>query len=286
VNLEGIEGGDRSLLRERLAYHVLAELGAPEPGINHAKVWVNGVYQGLFPNSEEPDDSAFVDQHFGVPGNLYKVEGYCGIGTDFTSEDWMDAEDFAESYVPHGGTTVEDITTDLVPALQCLSSADVAACAESWLDVDAWLAVMAAEVVLPDVDGLAGVGQNVMLWFPTGAPGVVYRWDQDLAFAPEHIEEDGIWSMHPSWADVPTGIAALRDAFPGRYCAALVAGADAAEGMVEDGYLDRVAAQIRPSMGEDPDIDPDGWEDAVSELGRVVADRAPEVRQAGEACVR
>ena len=66
---------DPSTVAERLAYHVFRELGVPASRSNHALVYVNDVYFGLYANVETPNED-FLARWFEDPSrNLYEESG-------------------------------------------------------------------------------------------------------------------------------------------------------------------------------------------------------------------
>lgn len=69
---------DRSLMSERLAYTAFRELGVAAPRANHALVYVNDVYYGVYANIETPNED-FLARWFRDPSrNLYEQ-----VGRDF-----------------------------------------------------------------------------------------------------------------------------------------------------------------------------------------------------------
>lgn len=64
---------DPSMLRDRLGYAIFSEMGMASPRSAHARLMVNGQYEGLFIIVEQID-SRFLRAHFtdGGDGNLYK----------------------------------------------------------------------------------------------------------------------------------------------------------------------------------------------------------------------
>ena len=63
---------DRSMMRERLYWHLLASFGNPVPRCVHAKVYINDVYSGIYALTEQID-GRFTNHHFeDGDGNLYK----------------------------------------------------------------------------------------------------------------------------------------------------------------------------------------------------------------------
>jgi hypothetical protein len=70
VDLNGMES-DKALVRERLAWDLLRDMGAPALRTEYVRVHLNGEYHGLFLDVEHPDQRFLA--RIGLPdGNLYK----------------------------------------------------------------------------------------------------------------------------------------------------------------------------------------------------------------------
>lgn len=82
---------DSSLMKERLGYWLYRQMGVAAPRAVHARLSINGKYQGVFVNVEEVD-SRFIKAHFAdADGNLYKEvwpTAAEGFGTPPTAERW------------------------------------------------------------------------------------------------------------------------------------------------------------------------------------------------------
>lgn len=287
VNLLGTEGDD-SLLRERLAQSLMGTAGVPAPRVNHARLYINEEFQGIFPNSEEADDQSFLDAHFvDASGHLYKSEGYCGGAGDFADEggDW---EDYEEKYDAHAGTDPDDVLEDLIPFVQCVNDstdAKLAECMATYTDLDEWLAEMAVDAVLPDVDGLAGAGQNFMLYAdPSTARFVVYSWDKDQAFYTDSLNEGNtIFNFYPTWRDEAPKLAVrLRSVWREDYCSTI-------ESLLDD--YEALATQatdlegfLAPYIADDPYFTDKAWASHVQSIRDAIALRGPEVAAQAEEC--
>ena len=224
VNLMGTEG-DFSLMRERLAQDIERELGVPAPRVNHVQLFINDVYQGVFPFPEEQDDDPYLDHHFAdQTGGLYKVDGYCGGVADFEVHG-SDPSKYVDRYEPKADTTTAQLEADLFPLFACAEGSDsaLATCLPTLVDVPEWLTEIAIDMVLPDVDGLAGVGQNFMIYRdPTSTLLVVYPWDKDQSFSLSNAESRSIWGLHPAWGAPPELTTRLRTVWKDDYCAAVL----------------------------------------------------------------
>lgn len=291
INLLGTEG-DPTLLHERLALQLARSLDIPAPRANHAVLYVNGTFMGVFPNSEEADDSAYIERHFAVDsGSLYKVKGYCGYRAELAYEgDALDP--YLLTYEPKAGTDPEDMQADLIPFLQCASTADdveFRACIETWIDVEEWLREIALDVVMPDVDGMAGAGQNFLLYFdPSIQRFIVYPWDKDLSFflTTLHPASRDIWEMRPAWLEgsTPQLVDRLRRTYATEYCDAVLLAAERADPKVLAAQIDELEALLGPQIRRDPFLVPEAWRYSLDELVGIIEARQPEMIAAAEAC--
>jgi hypothetical protein len=293
INLLGTEG-DPTLMRERLATELMREAGVPAPRVTHARLWIDGDFQGVFPNSEEADDRAFLRDAFGDDGgSTYKVKGYCGSRAELA---WLGADTtaYVETYQPKAGTQEADMSEDLVPFLQCASEPDDAAfraCLPTWIDLDAWLAEIAIDMILPDVDGMASAGQNFLLHRRKADDRfVVIPWDKDQAFRPD-IARDGVaslFALEPAWlvGSTPALVTRIRGVFREEYCARAAAMAELHDPSVMVPRVDALEEVMRDAVREDTFLDPSSWATSVDTLRDVVRARDAAVRAELDGCAR
>lgn len=284
VNLQGTEGDD-SELHERIAQLIMGRMGVPAPRVIHARVYVNDAFQGIFPLSEEPDDQPFLDAHFDdADGHLYKVDGYCGGRADFAYET-DDPDDYDKQYEAKAGTVPEDATADLIPLLKCASgkSGAPSSCLPLSVDTDEWLAEMAVDATLPDPDGLAGAGQNFLMYAdPADGRFVVYGWDKDQATYQDSLESTSVWDFHPTWADSPQLTQDLRRTWAEDYCARLL---DAvAEARAADTDIAELQAFLAPYVATDQHLTDADWAGHVGRMRSALAARAADVEAEAKAC--
>jgi spore coat protein CotH len=290
VNLIG-SGGDDTGMRERLALELLDAMGVPVEREAHAAVYVDGTFAGIYANREEPDDQAFLDAHFAASGGtLYKVKGYCGPRATLTTLG-DDPGAYTATYEPKAGTEPADMTRDLIPLLQCASAADDAdlqACIPTWIDVHEWLAEMAVDMALPDVDGMASAGQNFLLYTPPGARTVVYSWDKDLAFNLGAMNDPtgDIFSLHPAWLgdSQPELGLRLRRVYSAEFCTKVL---QVAAMMTQDAIGARISGihdVMEPWVKRDPFRDVKTWEAAVAALRADIETRRQAVVEQATRC--
>ncbi len=178
INLE--YGSDQMLVAERLNWEMLADLGLDVARVNHAQLYLNGEYIGLFTNVERVDRS-YASYHWGDnDGQLYK-HAYCGtfkwIGGDasgYTSD--------PRCYAPKPSDSITDYA-DLIHVIDVLNNTpadEFEAVFPSVWDMDQWIPTMAALQVLGYGDTPNANGNNFYTYYPPG--GGVTRlalWDLD-----------------------------------------------------------------------------------------------------------
>lgn len=147
---------NRSFLRDRLALHSLRDAGLVAPCANHARLFVNGAYYGLFTNLEKIDQT-FLDARFGDPdGDLWKR-------ADWELQTNEETADRSRVDAALAATTLDELAR--------------------WLDVDTAVTVAATEAVLPDADGFWAGGLNFYVYDdPLSGRLVVLPWDKDNTF--------------------------------------------------------------------------------------------------------
>lgn len=292
INLLGTEG-DASMVREHLAYTVSRGAGLAAPNSAYALLYVNDVLQGVFPNSQEADDSAFLDTHFDDPdGNLYKVSGYCGTIVGDLRYQGDDPADYIETYEPKAGTDDDAPSSDLIPMLACTEESDddsFRACIEEWIDVDWWLRAIAVDFVLPDVDGMSGRSHNFLMYLdPTRDRFVVYPWDRDQSFQIVNLHERDASITDFDTTGVPVEkpllVDRLQAAYPAEYCSAVADVAAVLEPAAFRAEAEALGVFLWDPIDADPGIDLDIWKAAVQDVIDSVSERQPRIAAAAAAC--
>jgi hypothetical protein len=73
INLNGM-WSDKSMLRERLAWDFIRDLGAPACDTRYVSVAVNGAFHGLYLQIQEPDGAFLESRGLDPGGDLYRIE--------------------------------------------------------------------------------------------------------------------------------------------------------------------------------------------------------------------
>ncbi|WP_181233814.1 CotH kinase family protein [Enhygromyxa salina] len=162
---------NRHLLRERLAYAVMRDVGIKAPCANNARLNINGEYYGIFTNLEKLDE-VFLERNFDDPtGDLWK------------RGNWV-------------LKTNEDSSTPI--RLNALRDAATTEELFTYLDIEQALRVFAAEAVIPDSDGMWAGGLNFYLYDePIGGKFMLLPWDKDNTFERFAHPPDGDYPANP-----------------------------------------------------------------------------------------
>lgn len=217
-----------SFLRDRLAMHILRDVGVPAPCANNARVVINGEYYGLF-TSLEKVDSEFLERYFeNSDGNLYKCGG-----------SWKKK------------TNEEDPSMD---DLEALFDADTISELDQLMNLDEAILEWATEAVMPDGDGAWAGGLNLYLYNDPMTGFQVIPWDKDATFERLPHDVDPVTFKKDNFKGRPLYELALSDpGWYGRYI-------DALAFVLEHGYdvavlqqrIDTWAAQIAEAAADDP----------------------------------
>lgn len=180
VNLEYLRNRDAPV-RDRLAMWFMREAGLPASRVNHIRLAVKkggspeedfGLYMNI-----EPVDREFLEDRFQDPsGNLYKGGWIKKSNKNETNDcdiwalsDLVIYELEKPADVDHSG-----FFADLEPVI----------------DVEQFLRVMAAEVLIQTKDNLANGSTNFYYYNHPGQNFVAIPWDLDVVLADEHCDAD------------------------------------------------------------------------------------------------
>jgi spore coat protein CotH len=241
---------DPSMVRERLAYHVFSKEGLIAPLCNHARVFLNGQYYGLYTNVQTID-RIFVEAHYRpAPGNLY------AISNDALS---LELPPVSKRFLELRTNRKPNDTSDLDEMLRAINgpSDRFLEEVESKVDLDEWLKVGAVQAMIADWDGYFGNQNNYLLYHDLGRGRfVLFPWGCDQTFG----IADGrfthlAYRIDGSSSGGPNGRLFQRckespECYR-RYLAHVRRLAEAWEGLDLPRELDRILTQIRPSVLED-----------------------------------
>lgn len=218
---------EQSFLHERLAASYQADLGLPALCVNNAKLFVNGVYFGLYSNVEVPDEE-YLQRQFGkddATGNLYKYDyTFYRWEQDEGDGDWTD---HAELYAI---TSFEDF--------------------EEIGDEEQNILHWAADAVMPNIDGYWVGSINFMLYDHPERGWMMVPWDQDGTFWPGTFTYDPAYRSDYWGLTLPFDLLLASD--PSRYYSAVEAARDQYDPGTLSSRVAEWSAQIRDAAREDP----------------------------------
>ncbi len=292
-------GNDPTKMVERLSYWLFRQMGVYAPRTAHARLVINGEFQGLFIVIEQID-GRFTRENMpdGGKGNLYKE-----VWPVYSNEaPYINALKTNEDEMPSADKMVR-----FAAAIEAANDANWEEVLEQWTDVDMLMAKMAVDRAIGHWDGIVGwycVGNpncfnHNYYWYESTTEDKVWLipWDLDRAMVwPTPIRS--IYGM-PDWddssscAEVPiffgiTGKPPACDKFIGstsknlwsRYVAKtqeLLAGPFQLS--VLEGKVDEYAAQLAPFIDEDPAIDRAAWDATVAQFKLDLASMRSSIEQ-------
>jgi uncharacterized protein (TIGR03437 family) len=179
---------DPSGMHERLAMQVFERMGLQYQRTAHARLFVNGKYEGLY-QTLEPLDNRFLITRFGTAGG-YLYEGIGG--TDFH---FQYLGDDPAAYVPdllepknHSGNEAVEAAqriAAMVRAVNQAPDAEFATQAGEFLDLDAVAAYTAVETAIAECDGFlspSGMANYYLYRRPGDNRFSFIVWDKEMTF--------------------------------------------------------------------------------------------------------
>lgn len=180
---------DPTMMHERLGYTFFRALGLPAPRANHARVYVNGEFYGVYLNLQSLDE-VFVDEQFpgaGV-GNLFDItnDEYF-IDFDRSSEPPIQET----KYVLETNKKANDVSdlTALIDAVWASSDDTFLQSTEAHLDLEEALLLGAGQAIIADWDGYFGARNNYKVYHELGRDRfLIFPWGIDQTFWPEYVD--------------------------------------------------------------------------------------------------
>jgi hypothetical protein len=235
---------DPSLVGERLAYRVFRELGVPASRANHARVYVNDVYFGVYANIETPNEE-FLARWFEDPTrNLYEE-----------NETNFDRPDGAASLDLETNKNQPDDRERLIALQEACTHSDLER-ARQLVDWPEFLMFSALEAAVNQVDGYsyAQSGPNNHLIYDSEHGIVFIPWGLDWALSAVGTQ-DGSLFVDPFWVRPTHGVLirmCLADAdCTNEYKAVIEQVAARWDELELEARMDEALAQIADAFAED-----------------------------------
>lgn len=175
---------DESMIRERVSMAFLRRLGIPAPREAYAKVFVNGQYAGLYLIVEAVDE-AFVQRTLGdSSGALFEFRWLRPFHAEYPGDDLDLYRPIFEPRSRHNDSTFDlyDPIRELFRAINETPAESFRDSVGALLDLDATVRLIAAEIVMVEVDGILGfAGMNNFYLYRQGATRqhILIPWDKD-----------------------------------------------------------------------------------------------------------
>lgn len=176
---------DWSMLHESLAMQVLARMGLPYQRTSFSRLFVNGEYVGLY-ELLEPLDLRFIMTRFGEDtGYLYEAQGGEGFHFQYLGDD-------PKLYVPtlfdpktHTDDPQAQVIADFVRTVNQASDADFVMAASQYIDLGPFVAHVAVEQFLSEVDGVlsdSGMANFYLYRRMADNRWFFLVWDKEMTF--------------------------------------------------------------------------------------------------------
>jgi hypothetical protein len=162
LNLEAFDGAEAPI-RDRVGMWVMREAGVDAPRVNHARVFKDGVYLGLYQNIET-EDKEFLEDHFGVDsgGNLWES------GSELKTNETLPVP--SQLAALNALVDAEPLVGDHTAFY---------AKVDAFIDVDQILKEMAGETVLLADDNFSNGSSNFSLYEHPKRGVMILPWDFD-----------------------------------------------------------------------------------------------------------
>lgn len=174
---------DPTFVREPLSYEI-ARKYMDAPRANHAKVWINGTYWGVYSNVESVNKQ-FLRNHYYTDGNnpFFKCnpEDFGGPGTGGNYPDLVYSSTDSSFYYPKYDIQSEYGWNELLQLMDTLKNHPNSA--PAILDVDRALWMLAFNNVLVNLDSYTGAfAQNYYLYHDKNDRWLCTPWDLNMSY--------------------------------------------------------------------------------------------------------
>jgi hypothetical protein len=172
---------DPSMMRDVLAYKFMRDAGIPAPRTAYVKLYLNNTYWGLYIMVEELDKNFLENRYANKDGNLYKC-------ISNTSLSWQGTNylDYTDEFDLQTNKTLNNWSpfVNLVDEINNSTTADFVDSLEAVMEVEKYLTVLAADVILYNWDSYYDHGRNFFLYQnPDNSKINWLPWDYNLAFS-------------------------------------------------------------------------------------------------------
>tara|TARA_X000001036_G_scaffold148184_1_gene140872 strand:+ start:3044 stop:4447 length:1404 start_codon:yes stop_codon:yes gene_type:complete len=206
---------DDSKMHERLGYWMFRSFGVTAPRSNHAVLYINGEFNGLFANTENID-GPFTNKHFeDGDGNLYKevwpINNMGGVNSEsYFKKGLKTNEEMADvSKILKFGSEVENV-----------SETDLNALINSWIDKDLFLKTILVDRRIAHDDGFLHwyndeddtYSNHNYYWYedPNNDKVQLIPWDLDNAFENIASDRNPVTPIKDQWNETSSNCSGFR----------------------------------------------------------------------------
>ena len=203
---------DESQMRDRLGYYLFREMGVPAPRAAHARIVINGKYNGIY-SMVEQIDGRFTRENFeDGTGNLYKeVWPITDDGKVQNDQTYFEGLKTNEDENP-GLDIVKGFASDIVSA----NDETIQSVITQWMNIDEIMAYIAVDRTIRADDGpfhwYCGGGtcsNHNYYWYedPSAQKMHLIPWDLDNAFENIVSNANPVTPIADGWGEITAGCA-------------------------------------------------------------------------------
>ncbi len=192
--------------QQKLAYDLMRFAGVAVPGAQHVILELNGEYQGMYLQYEDPDNTHWLYDHFGDDeGDLYKAAYDLPNETQYFGDLTVLGEtdaDYLLHYNKKMGADMDDyaVLRAFIDELNGVGEAELPAWLEANVDLERLRSYLAVSNFMANWDGYPTRPKNYWLYQDGRSGGMVYvPWDMDATFSPD---ADGTYNQMGATASV------------------------------------------------------------------------------------
>ncbi len=204
-NLNG-EHNDPTIIRSKLCWDMMAEIGAIASRVNHVELYINDEYKGLYINVEHIDEE-FIEERFGnKDGNLYKCLWPADLFYRGDDQNAYKEENSGRRAYELKTNEEEDDYSGLANFIKILNQApklDFEEEISKVFDVDSYLRALAVEVLAAHWDNY-GMNQNNYYLYDNPEDGKFYYipYDLDNTLGVDWFDQDWAeWNIYEWYFD-------------------------------------------------------------------------------------
>ena len=206
MNLNG-EHNDPSVIRSKVMWDILRKWDIPAPRANHVRVYINGLYYGLYINVEHIDEEFALSRFGNKDGNLYKCLYPADLAYHGSDPDnykiWSGDRWVYELKTNEEENDFSDLAA-FIGVLEHASDQALVCNLEALFNTYDYLKIMAAQIFCGDWDGYIYNKNNFYLYHNTATGKFEYiPYDVDNTFGIDWFNID--WALRDIYLWQPGG---------------------------------------------------------------------------------